>query len=299
MAYGLDDAIRAKIDRQYHLSLADGRWKGMYAGTNEKEFFAELTMWYFGTRGDYGYMVPVPEPGKEWLQNYDPDAYRLLDDIYSGRIAPKKLDLVEVQQMSPAEEGKLKSLAYDQPTTLRIVNTTGGAVNVYWLDYQGKRKSYGQIAAGDSQFQNTFVSHPFLLTNKAGKGLAIFVPVAKPGIARLKALDQEGADGVAAPDLVQVQPLPASREGTIKSKKFDNPTTLNIENLTQKTVKIFWLDYQGKRKPYGEIAAGQSHLMDTYATHPFLLTDARGRGLAIFVAVPQAAQATLRQDKER
>ena len=78
--------MRRRIREQYHRSLEKGLWSGAYAATNESEFFAELTMWYFGTRGDLHMTGPKPADGPEGLKQYDPDAYALLDALYSGRI---------------------------------------------------------------------------------------------------------------------------------------------------------------------------------------------------------------------
>ena len=63
-----------------------------YAGSNVDEFFAELTMWYFGTHGDTRMTGPKPENGREGLKEYDPEAYALMDDFYSGRIAIGKAE---------------------------------------------------------------------------------------------------------------------------------------------------------------------------------------------------------------
>jgi len=181
MDYGLDNAIRARIEDQYHSSKARGLWQTMYAGSNSKEFFAELTMWYFGTRGDYGHLAPAPLPGKQWLISYDPAACKLLDDIYSGRLVPTKTQVVDVEASPPSRESSLKSLNADHATTLRLMNMTAQPVKVYWLDYQGSRKPYGQIAPYGRQLQNTYVSHPFLLTDNNEVGLAIFVAVPEAG----------------------------------------------------------------------------------------------------------------------
>ena len=69
MAFGLSDDIVRRIKEQYQSSVSKGLWKA-YAGTNPDEFFAELTMWYFGSRGDYGKITPPPQPGKAWLAAY-------------------------------------------------------------------------------------------------------------------------------------------------------------------------------------------------------------------------------------
>lgn len=89
--HGLGKEIFAMIDKQYKASLAKGLWKPAYASTNNTEFFAELTMWYFGTFGDTKGLDPKPAPGKEGLRAYDPEAYELLDKIYPGKLTIPRL----------------------------------------------------------------------------------------------------------------------------------------------------------------------------------------------------------------
>jgi alpha-glucosidase len=84
--FGLPGEVRTRFDAQYHDSLAKGLWKGSYAGSNRDEFFAELTMWYFGTHGDLHMEGPKPENGPAGLRAYDPGAYALFDAFYSGRM---------------------------------------------------------------------------------------------------------------------------------------------------------------------------------------------------------------------
>jgi hypothetical protein len=87
--YGIDDGLRAKFDAQYQASLDKGRWVKSYAGSNPDEYFAELTMWYFGTHGDMTMTGPKPENGTEGLKKYDPEAFQLFDKFYKGKLAVK------------------------------------------------------------------------------------------------------------------------------------------------------------------------------------------------------------------
>jgi hypothetical protein len=84
--YGIDPELREKFNQQYKASLAKGLWVKSYAGSNPDEYFAELTMWYFGTHGDMTMTGPKPENGTEGLKKYDPDAYKLFDDFYQGKL---------------------------------------------------------------------------------------------------------------------------------------------------------------------------------------------------------------------
>lgn len=83
---GVSTDVRAKIRDQFKRSTAKGLWKGAYAASNEHEFFAELTMWYFGTHGDMNMEGEKPATGPTGLQKYDPEGYQLLEDFYSGRL---------------------------------------------------------------------------------------------------------------------------------------------------------------------------------------------------------------------
>ena len=83
---GMTPEQRKKFDAQRERSLKNNLWVGSYAGSNPDEFFAELTMWYFGTHGDMGMQGPKPANGKEGLKQYDPQAFALLDDFYSGKL---------------------------------------------------------------------------------------------------------------------------------------------------------------------------------------------------------------------
>lgn len=86
--HGAPPEFRQKVRQQHRRSLERGLWIGSYAGSNLDEFFAELSMWYFGTHGDLTMQGPKPANGREGLLAYDPEAFRLLDDFYTGRMEP-------------------------------------------------------------------------------------------------------------------------------------------------------------------------------------------------------------------
>ncbi|HEX4644684.1 MAG TPA: hypothetical protein VH598_03675 [Verrucomicrobiae bacterium] len=110
--HGIPRQIRLRFNEQYRRSLAKGLWQKSYAASNPDEFFAELTMWYFGTHGDLHMTGPKPENGPEGLKKYDPEAFALFDDFYSGRM--------EIAKMTPAnrrEFGELVETDYiNSPT---------------------------------------------------------------------------------------------------------------------------------------------------------------------------------------
>ncbi len=84
--YGMTPAVRKAFREQYRRSLDRGLWAGAYAATSADEFFAELSMWYFGTHGDLRMDAPPPGKGPKGLKAYDPEAYEWFDRFYRGRL---------------------------------------------------------------------------------------------------------------------------------------------------------------------------------------------------------------------
>lgn len=83
----LPRSVRDRFRHQYKASLAKGLWEKSYAASNDDEFFAELAMWYFGTHGDLHMTGLKPANGPDGLKAYDPDAFALFDELFSGRIS--------------------------------------------------------------------------------------------------------------------------------------------------------------------------------------------------------------------
>ena len=81
----MSDVQRQRFHEQRRQSLADGLWIDSYAGSNDQEFFAELSMWYWGTHGDMGMKGKKPADGPAGVKIYDPKVYALFNDFFSGK----------------------------------------------------------------------------------------------------------------------------------------------------------------------------------------------------------------------
>ena len=86
-----------------------------------------------------------------------------------------------------------------------------------------------------------------------------------------------------ASDLVTLKAIDCSQASSLSSIKGTQPTTIEFVNQTDEVVRIFWIDYQGNLRPYRALAPGHSYVQHTYLTHPWLVTDAQGNCLAIFL----------------
>jgi hypothetical protein len=73
-------------------------------------------------------------------------------------------------------ETGLKSVRGDQATSIVFQNDTATPVQVYWLDYQGKRVPYRTLDTGKQLDQKTYATHPWVITDLRGNCLKIVVP---------------------------------------------------------------------------------------------------------------------------
>ncbi len=182
---GIPSSVREVIVKQYNESLKNGHWVGDYAGTNPDEYFAELTMWYWGTRGELSMQGVKPEDGREGLKNYDPEGYALMDDFYSGRMTVPKIDILELKPLEPEKESQMRSDKSGAQASIRFWNRGSKPLEVFWLDAEGKRQSSGKVPPYSRLSKSTQAGHAWLVADEQGKGVAIFVAGAKRGVAEV------------------------------------------------------------------------------------------------------------------
>jgi dipeptidyl-peptidase 4 len=83
-------------------------------------------------------------------------------------------------------DGPRASRRTGDATTLTFLNQTEGEVKLYWLDSEGQRQSYGLLGPGQSREQHTYAGHVWLVTDGAGKALAVFEADEAAGEAAIK-----------------------------------------------------------------------------------------------------------------
>ncbi len=113
----------------------------------------------------------------------------------------KNNDLKLITASGCEQEPSLKSLKSDTATAIKFTNPTNQPVNVYWLNYEGKRDQRGYflfapypsgqpetvvLAPGKFVSRNTFLTHPFVITDAGGKCLGIYQPMKEPGLVVIK-----------------------------------------------------------------------------------------------------------------
>lgn len=70
-------------------------------------------------------------------------------------------------------------------------------------------------------------------------------------------------------------------------------TIITFQNKSNKNTKLYWIDYGGSKKLYGEIVKGQERKQNTYSDAVWLITDDKEKPLGYFVAGTEEAVAII------
>jgi hypothetical protein len=71
---------------------------------------------------------------------------------------------------------KVKSQGSDRPAKITFVNKSGMYRSIMWLDFGGQPKDYANLQAGEEVTLDTFLTHPWMITDGPGDCIEIVMP---------------------------------------------------------------------------------------------------------------------------
>jgi hypothetical protein len=77
----------------------------------------------------------------------------------------------------------MRSLNSTFPTHVSFINQRKTPIQLWWLNFEGKRVSYGVVQPYNRQEMNTYETHPWLIIDESSdEALGIWLPVAEKGL---------------------------------------------------------------------------------------------------------------------
>jgi len=77
------------------------------------------------------------------------------------------------EELCPSEP-TLRSVASTQHTNISFLNGRSGIVNVFLIDYDGRRHFYHSLASRESQSFDTYATHPWVVTDASGNCIGVY-----------------------------------------------------------------------------------------------------------------------------
>ena len=89
-----------------------------------------------------------------------------------------------------------------------------------------------------------------------------------------------------------------SKEKGLKSENGNVKTRITFVNRSKQPVKAYWLDYNGERVFYKELKPSESYSLDTFLTHPWLITDLHDNAWDVYMPTVQPRTVIIRAPKK-
>jgi hypothetical protein len=87
----------------------------------------------------------------------------------------------------------VRSMVSEEKTKLTFINRSGATRNIMWLDFASNAKSFGRLKNGEQIELDTFVTHPWMVTNSSGACLQIVEPDSGGRVVELKGSGEQPA----------------------------------------------------------------------------------------------------------
>src|SRR5680860_965022 len=84
---------------------------------------------------------------------------------------------------------KVKSQGSNAKAKITFINKSGAYRSIMWLDFSGQPKDYANLQAGEKVTLDTFLTHPWMITDGPGNCVDIFMAHAGTRVVTLKAPD--------------------------------------------------------------------------------------------------------------
>ena len=221
----IHDTFEGQLEVAYRAAMAQGLWQGLYAAENKEEYWAEGVQCWFDTnrppdaihnhvdtraeleaydprlatligdalgRAPWRYVKPSLRTDRGHLTGYDASAAPRfawpagLDEWFQRYEAAKRTGAGRVElEALPASGPPARSPYSLLETRILFANETDGTVELFWVDYDGGRRSYGTVNAEANAERSTLVGHVWVVTDAEGQDLARFVAAQSPSRARI------------------------------------------------------------------------------------------------------------------
>ena len=89
---------------------------------------------------------------------------------------------VSPQMLDASREKTVRSLASETKAQITFENKSGQKIKIYWLDFFGHRILYKVLDVGEHYDQETFLTHPWLITDASDNAWNIFLAGSRPSV---------------------------------------------------------------------------------------------------------------------
>lgn len=198
----------------------------------------------------------------------------------------------------PIEKTKLEELrSYGGGTRLEVsmTNQTGQEVRVFWRDTKGNEPAKFEftLAANTTTTITTYARHAWVVRSTSGESLTAFTTVGS-GTVKVDLVDEPEAPladklAVASSNTEHLKAFgyTLADSTTTKSESGADAFTLKVTNLSNRSAKVIWKDYDGNESATHsyDVFPGETLEVPTFLTHPWVVRDHASAVLGVITPV--------------
>ncbi|GLB37911.1 putative VHL beta domain containing protein [Lyophyllum shimeji] len=173
-------------------------------------------------------------------------------------------------------------------STLNFINRLDAeSAKIYWIDFSGNRVLRATIAPGNAIRLETYVGHPWevVVSRKDETRTVIYYPTFPE------------ANAILDKALFPILTLPAIRPSdapNLLSTQGGTSTAIEFENRLNVAVKVFWVNFFGKRALFATVPPGRSCRQLTFVGHPWAVsTETEKEPFVVFFPAPHEGTAVI------
>ena len=156
-------------------------------------------------------------PGAQGTQNLCSLRYEMLSLFFNSKNLPRigrgdmqhgpasTVEVAGIRCLPEEAEGRIHAMDVETPAQVMFINNSDTPYERFWLNFEGKRQSYGLVMPGSVVSQATWVRHAWLLMAPDETVLGIFVAREAVGCIVIGNPKKVGASGVVEPEQIVEQ----------------------------------------------------------------------------------------------
>ena len=157
---------------------------------------------------------------------------------------------------------KDRSYVSNVKATLEVKNRTNGVLKGYWVDYKRRERFYFNLQPGQSIRQQTGTKNLWRIKNAQGRVMRnVFMKKRFQSVTIGRGNKGKGGNAL------------SKNRSYVSNVK----ATLEVKNLTNGTLRGFWVDYKGRERFYFNLKSGQTIRQQTGTKNLWRIKNSRGR----------------------
>ncbi|KAF0982744.1 hypothetical protein FDP41_010723 [Naegleria fowleri] len=180
----------------------------------------------------------------------------------------------------------LRSISGDERLLVFFSNETSETVKLYWINYEGTEIEVATLFPKDAVGQQSYWTHCFIMRsmNTPDKIVGLYVLdsslengcILKSGQVHNQSSLKPNSTSPMVKNFQKVC-YECSKNGELpsytpelKSEASYKQATISVRNATQKTLDVFWIDFEGKLLPYGQVQPNETFASLSAVNHVFV-----------------------------